>query len=211
MIKSGYSTEQEGFWAGEFGDEYTSRNQGAEHHASNLVFFSKVLSRARGVRSVLELGANRGLNLHALRALLPGAELAGVEINAGAAEILRGAGFTTYNQSLLEFRPEAQRDLVFTKGVQIHLAPEALPKVYDLLHAASRRWVLVAEYYNTSPVEIPYRGHSGKLFKRDFAGELMERHPDLALVDYGFLYRRDAAYFEVQDDITWFLMEKRGG
>ncbi len=70
--------------------------------------------------------------------------------------------------------------------------------------------MLVAEHYNTTPVEIPYRGHAGKLFKRDFAGELMERHPDLELVDYGFLYRRDAVLFEVQDDITWFLMEKRG-
>ena len=64
----------------------------------------------------------------------------------------------------------------------------------------------VAEYYNPSPVELPYRGHEGKLFKRDFAGELMDRHSTLTLVDYGFAYHRDNCF--PQDDLTWFLLEK---
>jgi spore coat polysaccharide biosynthesis protein SpsF len=68
---------------------------------------------------------------------------------------------------------------------------------------------LVCEYYNPSPVSIPYRGHTNKLFKRDFAGELMDRYPDLQLIDYGFVYRRDPSF--PQDDVTWFLMEKRHG
>jgi spore coat polysaccharide biosynthesis protein SpsF len=55
-------------------------------------------------------------------------------------------------------------------------------------------------------VEIPYRGHSGKLFKRDFAGEILDAYSDLNLIDYGFAYHRDN-YFK-QDDITWFLLEK---
>ena len=58
-----------------------------------------------------------------------------------------------------------------------------------------------------APVAIPYRGHSDRLFKRDFAGEILDRHPQLQLVDYGFAYRRDPNF--PQDDITWFLMEKR--
>jgi hypothetical protein len=53
---------------------------------------------------------------------------------------------------------------------------------------------------------IPYRGHTDRLFKRDFAGEIMERHPSLKLIDYGFAYRNDPNF--PQDDITWFLMEK---
>jgi spore coat polysaccharide biosynthesis protein SpsF len=44
------------------------------------------------------------------------------------------------------------------------------------------------------------------LFKRDFASEIMERHPQMQLVDYGFVYRRDPNF--PQDDITWFLMKK---
>ena len=56
--------------------------------------------------------------------------------------------------------------------------------------------------------KLPYRGHAGKLFKRDFAGELLERYADLSLVDYGFVYRRDPNFR--QDDLTWFLLEKLG-
>ena len=203
-----YSTEQEAFWAGQFGAEYTGRNKGALLHAANLAFFSRVVERVRGVSSVLELGANRGLNLEALRTLIPESDLAGIEINPEAAQILEKSGFKAYPGSLLDFQLDHARDLAFTKGVLIHINPDALPKVYDLLHRASKRYVLVAEYYNPSPVEISYRGHQGKLFKRDFAGELMDRHDDLRLVDYGFLYRRDPVF--PQDDISWFLMEKRG-
>jgi hypothetical protein len=44
------------------------------------------------------------------------------------------------------------------------------------------------------------------LFKRDFAGEMLERYPDLELIDYGFVYKRDNNF--PQDDITWFLLKK---
>ncbi|HQR83202.1 MAG TPA: pseudaminic acid biosynthesis-associated methylase, partial [Thiotrichales bacterium] len=112
-----------------------------------------------------------------------------------------------YEGSILNYSVEQQFDLVFSKGVLIHLAPEMLPEVYDKMVEASSRYVLIAEYYNPSPAEIPYRGHSNKMFKRDFSGELMDRHPNMKLIDYGFLYRRDVNW--PQDDITWFLMEKR--
>ena len=78
--------------------------------------------------------------------------------------------------------------------------------MYDKLVAATGRYLLVAEYYNPSPVTINYRGHTDRLFKRDFAGEIMDRHPHMQLLDYGFSYRKDPNF--PQDDITWFLMEK---
>lgn len=61
------TTEQETFWEGDFGNEYTDRNRGARWVAANAAFFSKVLARTQAVRSVLELGSNIGLNLIALR------------------------------------------------------------------------------------------------------------------------------------------------
>jgi pseudaminic acid biosynthesis-associated methylase len=90
--------------------------------------------------------------------------------------------------------------------VLIHINPDRLRSVYETLHKASSRLILVCEYYNPTPVAIPYRGHADRLFKRDFAGEMLDAFPDLRLVDYGFAYRRDPAF--PQDDITWFLMEK---
>ncbi len=208
-VKGRFTTEQEVFWAGEFGDDYTKRNVGAQWVASNLALFTKVLARTENVRSVLQLGANLGLNLRAIRQLLPQAELAAVEINAQAvAELKRLGGIAVHHKSILDFQPPQPSDLVLIKGVLIHLNPDKLPQVYDLMHAASARYICLAEYYNPSPVAIPYRGHTDRLFKRDFAGELMKRHADLRLLDYGFVYHGDPNH--PQDDITWFLFEKRG-
>ena len=41
-----FKTEQESFWAGDFGTEYISRNQGDTLLASNLDFFAKSLRMA---------------------------------------------------------------------------------------------------------------------------------------------------------------------
>lgn len=202
-----YKTEQEEFWAGQFGDEYVDRNKGLSIIASNTALFSRILSRTAGVKSAIEFGANIGMNLEAIRHLRPDIELSAIEINASAVEQLNTLRYVkVYPQSILDFVCDYPRDFAFIKGVLIHINPEALPKVYDLLHQAGKRYICLAEYYNPTPVEISYRGHTGKLFKRDFAGEMLERFPDLTLIDYGFVYRRDPNF--PQDDLTWFLFEK---
>jgi pseudaminic acid biosynthesis-associated methylase len=202
-----FNTEQEAFWAGRFGDEYVARNRSTRLQASNVAFFSKILSKTAGVSSLLEFGANVGMNLHAIRTLLPEVELAAIEINQdAAAELGTFERMTVYPQSILDFSPARTWDLVLIKGVLIHINPDSLRAVYDRLYRSSCRYICVAEYYNPSPVEVLYRGHAGKLFKRDFAGELLDAYADLRLVDYGFAYRRDPNF--PQDDITWFLLEK---
>ena len=208
MPQDDFRTEQEAFWAGEFGSDYISRNQGDRLLASNLDFFVKALCGARNLGSCIEFGANIGMNLKALKLLYPGLDASGIEINAEAARQLAEVipADQVINASILDFKPTRTWDLTLIKGVLIHLNPEVLAEVYDRLVECSGRYLLVAEYYNPSPVAIPYRGHSDRLFKRDFAGEIMERHPVLKLVDYGFAYRRDPNF--PQDDITWFLMEK---
>lgn len=203
------TTEQERFWQGQFGDEYTDRSRGAHLVAANAAFFAGVLARTGPIHSVLELGSNLGLNLAALQALLPSAVYSAVEINAHAAGELRNSLPTVdlHVTSILDFKPTRTWDLVFTRGVLIHIEPAQLPMVYGLLHNASSRYILISEYYNPTPTEVPYRGHTGKLFKRDFAGELMEAYPDVSLLDYGFVYHGDPNF--PQDDVTWFLMEKK--
>lgn len=201
-------TEQERFWSGAFGSDYIARNRGEQLIAGKTALWAQVLRRTAGVASAVELGANIGLNLVAIRRLLPACAIAGVEINPDAhAELSRIPGINASLGSLTAFRASPPADFAFTCGVLIHLDPASLPAAYDALHASSRRYVAVVEYYNPSPTEIPYRGHTGKLFKRDFAGELMDRHPDLKLVDYGFCWRRDPNW--PLDDVTWFLMEHR--
>lgn len=204
-----FETEQEGFWAGEFGSEYSRRNVGVDVIAANTQLFARILARTGKLDSVVEFGANIGLNLDALRSLLPHARLAAVEINPDAAGVLRAKpGIEVTEASILEFEPGPPVELALIKGVLIHINPERLPDVYDRLHKASSRYICVAEYYNPTPVEVSYRGHAGRLFKRDFAGDMLDRFPDLRVVDYGFVWRRDAF---PQDDLTWFLLEKTPG
>ncbi|EWH00304.1 pseudaminic acid biosynthesis-associated methylase [Halomonas sp. BC04] len=204
-----HTTEQEVFWEGDFGNEYIDRNRGAGLVASKTAFFSKALARTEKVQDILELGSNIGLNLVALRYLLPTAKLSAVEINEKAASELQSniPGVDLYVSSILEFQPSVTWDLVFTKGVLIHINPEKLPIVYELMHRASSRYLLVSECYNPKPTEVNYRGHTGKFFKRDFAGEILDKFSDLSLIDYGFVYHRDPGF--PLNDSTWFLMEKQ--
>lgn len=203
-----YSTPQEEFWAGEFGDAYIDRNDEPALIGAKAALFRKALAGANGIRSVMELGCNIGLNLLALARLLPQPELRGIEINATAVTRARAnlPGATIMHGSLFALAPAVPCDLAFTCGVMIHLNPERLPEVYAKLAAASRRYVLIAEYYNPSPVTVRYRGHEARLFKRDFAGEFLAAEPAFHLVDYGFVYRRDPLH--PLDDVTWFLLAR---
>lgn len=203
-----FKTEQESFWAGEFGSTYINRNPTDFELAARLALFARIVKRTRGLGSIIELGANIGNNLRVLDQLIPDPELAAVEINPDAVEILRQWGRAeVHHHSVLDFLPDRSYDMSLVSGVLIHMDPGVLPQVYDLLHTLANRYVCLVEYYNPSPVEIPYRGHSGKLFKRDFAGEMLDRFGDLDLLDYGFVYHRDRNF--PLDDLTWFLLEKK--
>ena len=207
---SDFKTEQEKFWYGNFGDEYINRNMDATLLAANLALFSKVIAKTQNISSLIEFGSNIGMNLLALHQLLPNAKLSAIEINQKAAEILKSRGnVEVYEKSILDFSEDEKWDISLIKGVLIHIAPEELHVVYEKLYNASNRYICLVEYYNPSPVAITYRGHDGKLFKRDFAGEMLDKFSDLKLADYGFFYHRDNNF--PQDDLTWFLLEKTGG
>ena len=203
-----YKTEQEGFWAGDFGTKYIERNESLELLASNLNFFSKSLARAGQISSCLEFGANIGMNLKALKLLYPKMQFRGIEINKVAAKTLSKLidEKNVFQGSIFEYKKKEKVDLTLIKGVLIHTNPDKLNLVYEKLYQASNKYILVCEYYNPSPVAISYRDHSDRLFKRDFAGEMLDKYHDLELVDYGFAYKRDNNF--PQDDITWFLLKK---
>lgn len=202
-----YKTEQEVFWSGSFGDEYINRNFTNEIIAGNINLFSQVLRFSYGIKTVLEVGANVGQNLIAIKQLLPKADYTAVEINKKACKNLtKYSWIRVINQSVLEYHTKEKFDFVLTKGLLIHINPRELQKVYETIHHASKKYICVVEYYNPKPVEIPYRGFSGMLFKRDFAGDLLDKYSDLKLIKYGFSYHRDNNF--PQDDLTWFLLEK---
>lgn len=204
-----FQTPQEEFWFNNFGDDYTDRNNENRMIRTRIALFTKIFSRTVGIKSVLELGTNIGQNLIAIQTLLNPIKLTGVEINKKAFDIMsKISNVNAIHGSILELKHKdlGKHDLTFTSGVLIHINPDSLPKVYERLYHCTKKYILIIEYYNPTPVVINYRNNTDKLFKRDFAGELMDLHKDLELVDYGFQYHRDNNF--AADDATWFLMKK---
>lgn len=206
-----YQTEQEEFWNGEFGDAYIERNQDTQLTEANKHFLKQALSGISGapVKSCIEFGANIGLNEDALHQLYPDMVLDAIEINAKAAARLEKKKHIrqVYHTSILEYEPRHSYGLVLIKGVLIHIAPNVLDSVYEKLYRSADKYILLAEYYNPTPVEVAYRGHAARLFKRDFCGEIMDKYQDLALTDYGFVYHRDPV--NPMGDMNWFLLQKQ--
>ena len=156
----------------------------------------------------IEFGANIGVNLKALQCLFPTQDQYALEINKDAAEVLSKTipEKNVTVGSIFDFKPNMVWDLVLVKGLLIHIAPDSLEEAYEIIHKSCGKHILIGEYYNPCPVSISYRGHSEKLFKRDFCGEILDKYDDLDLIDYGFSYHRDNKF--PQDDITWFLLSK---
>lgn len=197
-------SEQEAFWAGAFGDEYTERNRLTP--ASRVPFFSEILSLAPGVQSVCEIGANAGHNAIALQSLIPSLRITAIELNSSAFATLSSIpGITAIHSSIQNYRSESRFDLVVTCGVLIHINPDDLPQVYRKMAALADMYVLINEYFNPTPLEIKYRGHSGKLFKRDFAGEFLDTTEGFEPVGWGFLWKRMEPAW---DNSNWTLLHR---
>lgn len=202
-----FVTPQEDFWAGDFGSNYIERNDGKDLLASNLRFFISALKQANDISSCLEFGANIGMNLRAIELLYPNIEFQGIEINSIAAKVLSDliGKDSVFEGSIFDYQGSDKFDLTLIKTVLIHINPDRLNEVYQKLYESSSKYILIAEYYNPSPVTINYRGHEDRLFKRDFAGEMLDRYEDLSIIDYGFVYDRVEPLI---DNISWFLLKK---
>lgn len=201
-----YITEQEKFWSGKFGTDYIERNNSEQLLNSKIAMWSRILRGANQVNSIRELGCNIGLNLLALKRLQPSLNLSGYEINKDAALQAEKLNIADIKRgSIIDPINDIKADLTFTSGVLIHINPDYLKCVYENLVSGTNKYVVISEYFNPNPVSISYRGHENKLFKRDFAGDLIDNF-GLKLIDYGFVYNRDN--WAPQDNITWFLLEK---
>jgi pseudaminic acid biosynthesis-associated methylase len=193
----------EALWSGEFGDAYTARNAAAGEERRH--FWRATLDEFPAAR-VLEVGCNLGANLRWIASGEAAGTICGVDVNLQALDRLRRAAPRARPVAATALGlPFADRafDLVFTVGVLIHQPPAALAGVMAEIVRCSRRFVLCGEYYAAEPTEIPYRGQTGALFKRDFGGLYRELFPRLALRKHGLLSRAEG-----WDDVTFWIFEK---
>jgi pseudaminic acid biosynthesis-associated methylase len=209
MSSKTFATEQEKFWAEQYARDYITKNSHFDEDLGARAW-RIMLGKTHDIRSVLECGCNIGRNLVSLDRILPDAKKSIIEISDLAFRHVTSR-FTldvTFNGSIRDsnFEP-GSFDLVFTTGVLIHIHPDDLLSNMQKMFDYSRRYVLMGEYFNRTPVMIEYQGQHNRLFKRDF-GKLFIETFGVNLVDYGFFWGHiyDAAGF---DDITWWLFEKR--
>lgn len=201
------------FWQGEFGDSYTERNRGEALIKNNVALFRRALLPMfyTSPMRVVEFGANIGLNILALQQInaFSACEYAAIEPNAKAAEELAGVPQTkVYHTSIQDADAPwgGGYDLSLSKGVLIHIHPDDLFQAYAALYKASRRFIFLAEYHNPTPAEVIYRGETGRLWKRDFAAEMLNMFSDLRVSNYGFAWKFDPN--APQDDLVFTLLEK---
>ncbi|MEQ9449351.1 MAG: methyltransferase domain-containing protein, partial [Rhodospirillaceae bacterium] len=205
-------THQEKLWRGDFGTAYIQRNAvDPKTLALRTRIWAKVLETVAGAppSSILEVGANIGLNLRAL-ANLTSAELIAVEPNNTARERLVADGVVKDGQALDGVAsnidlPDASVDLAFTCGVLIHIHPDQLLSSCTEIVRVARRYVVCVEYFANKPAEVPYRDQRDALFVRDFGSFYLDNFPNLKVIDYGFFWNRTTGL----DDLTWWVFEKR--
>lgn len=145
-MKDDYKTDQESFWAGNFGTEYMMRNKGAEMLASNIAFFTHALRHAHKPTTCIEFGANIGMNLKALKLLYPQQEQYAIEINEDAVKELHSflPSENIYHKSILDYSPLQNFDLALIKGVLIHINPDFLPQVYETIYRSTGKYMLIS-------------------------------------------------------------------
>ena len=198
-------------WSGAFGDAYTERNAAEDTGIERRIRMWRRILRplSSGLpESCLEVGANVGINLRALQKL-HATEMYAVEPNTAARKFLirdrvvpaaHALDGTTERIDLAD----GSIDLVFTSGVLIHVDPARLEAACREMHRVARRYLLTIEYFASEPEEKTYRGEAGLLFKRDFGAFWLDLFPTLALVDYGFFWKRATGL----DNLTWWLFAK---
>jgi pseudaminic acid biosynthesis-associated methylase len=212
MGKTMSFTPQLAMWRGAFGDAYTDRNIASpEMMGARIALWAQILGHtiAAPPGSILEVGANLGINLRALRAITA-ARLYAVEPNDKAREILLRDGIVEPQDMRAGMAtaidlPDDVAYLAFTSGVLIHIHPDELLASCQEIHRCTARWIVCIEYFADKPEMIPYRGEVDRLFKRDFGGFWLDNFPDLRITAYGFAWKRVTGL----DNLTWWLFEKR--
>ena len=200
--------EQQKFWANDYAIDYREKNNQFDNNLG-IEGWTKMLDKTENLSNILEYGCNIGRNIKFLNQLVPNADISIIEISKPA------YNFTTNNFSIKNSfnGPIAESnfiensyDLAFTCGVLIHIHPNDLLVNMKKLYNYSKNYILIAEYFNRTPVMIEYQGQTDIFFKRDF-GKIFIENFNVSLVDYGFLWGHiyDAGGF---DDITWWLFEK---
>ena len=192
------------FWSGDFGDLYTARNR--IDWRKRTMFWDRIV-QITGIRSAYEIGCNSGWNLSAINNSLNGQNVKcyGCDLNARAVAQAKAAGLDVGEGEIKTLTGDYDgfHELVFSSGVLIHIAPEEIKKMMQSIMDASCDYVLAIEYEDETEVEVEYRGHAGKLWRRPYGR--MYQGMGLDLIETGKLDDKDG--FD-KNGVTYWLLRK---
>ena len=196
------------FWEGSFGNSYTDRNELSRLRIERQArLWSKIVGPMLPERpkTILEVGSNTGANLWALHSHFPSAHLYAVEPNDKARDVLVKSGLIAEGDAYAKLTDvPGTAELAFTCGCLIHIPPAELYEFCRGIVARAERWVVAIEYFAAEPEEKVYRGHAGKLWKRDFGGFYLDNFAGLKPIGTGFAWKRTTGL----DNLTWWLFDK---
>ncbi len=208
------TTKEIELWRGPFGDQYAQRNTPSDTDVKQRTFWWEnilrhVYTTCHAIpESVLEVGAGLGQNLMGIQAVSRQIErridLYATEVNDTTREALK---LNVPEANIIGAadlgRHSGIADLVFTSGVLIHVHPAHRLALMRDIYAASKRFVMCAEYFapNTRPIE--YRGEKAALWLDDYGSVWLDNF-NLRSVAYGFAWKKTTGL----DNLTWHIFEK---
>ena len=110
--------EQEKFWSGVFGNNYTNRSSQNKLLLNNLAFFKKILKKKYNIKSLIELGANNGSNILAIKKIKKKLKkITAVEINSNACiQLKKIRDLEIINIPISKLNLKEKFDMVLLKG-----------------------------------------------------------------------------------------------
>jgi pseudaminic acid biosynthesis-associated methylase len=191
MDKTTYQMDK---WRGDFGKEYTDRNDLSLEELDALYKKNYGKTRTELNREflkgldpslrILEVGSNFGVQLASLQRT-GFTELYGIELQDYAVELakMRTQSINIIKGSALDIPyKDGYFDLVFTSGLLIHISPSDLRLVMSEVHRCTKKYIWGFEYYADKHTEVVYRGNENLLWKGNFAGMYVDLFEDLDLI-----------------------------
>lgn len=146
-------------------DEYTDENtESIQENLSKFVFNSVLIL---GGKRVLEAGCNIGNNLSEFPVDF---DVNGLDMNEKALNKCKEKypSFKFEKGSVLEIPfPDSSFDVVFTRGVLIHISPDNIEKSTAELLRVSKKWVFNLEYFGEDNKMIKWKRGDDLLWYRN--------------------------------------------
>lgn len=204
-------------WKGQFGNDYSDRNQTTPEMLNSRRNLWMNLFQTMGYtpKSILEVGAGNGQNLIAIKDVFDvlgqkspiKCEMSAVEPNEeSSSRLIADCPYvSTFRDADIYALPfnNSSVEFVFTSGVLIHIPPGELDKAMGEIYRVSSKSIFCLEYFAPDCEPIKYRDQEGMLWRNDF-GKLYAEKFKLRVVGYGFCWK----FITGLDNLTWTLLEK---